>query len=154
MSIKQVFFGFIANVAIIGNAFAVEVCAKTGTYVGILKVNVDGDNYQINNDQKQWMVNYNYKTITGLAACNEIDGTFATPATNLVTSYADSGQNCWCKMEPVSDFGYETGIVSYWVFLSNEYDDTNACDAACTEHCATAMADNQVFRSGVFNSLW
>ena len=155
MNIKRsLFAGLLSSVMLVGNACAVEVCAKSGTYIGILKIDTNGESFEINPDNKQWKVNYDYKTITGLAACNEIGGAFANPTTDLITSYADSGTNCWCKMEPVFDYGYDTGIVSYWVFLRNDYDSPDACNNACTEHCASAMSFDSDFRRGIFNSLW
>lgn len=153
MKIKNFIFGVFAFIAMIDSVSALNICAKTGTYVAVLKINVNGDSYQTNNDQKHWRVDYNYKTLTGLAACNEIPGTYATATTNLSTSSADSGQHCWCKMEPVSEYGYDTGLASYWVYL-NEYDDADSCATGCTNGCALAMKDNSVFRSGIFNSLW
>ena len=61
----------------ITTSYAITICAKTGTYVGVLRKNVNGTVANVTNTltKKQWAVTYNYKTITGYAACNEISGT-------------------------------------------------------------------------------
>ena len=142
--------------------YAYTICAKNGTYVGVLRKNVNGTVADVTNTstKKQWAVEYNYKTITGYAACNEISGTANTPQTNLYTNAGDAGQYCWCEMWPIYDdddttnYHYETGITSYWVFL-NTYSDSATCASSCTSACANAMANNtNGFRSAVFESVW
>ena len=147
-------------------AYGVSVCAKTNTYVGILKKNITGTTGGSSNDGKIWYVDFDYgnnttKRITGLAACNEISGTYATPQTNLYTSSADAGEQCWCKMEPVLTYGQETGITSYWMFLKTFGDATscasggNGVDAdSCATACMNAVKTNTVFRSAMYESVW
>jgi hypothetical protein len=136
----------------------VTVCAKNGTYVGLLKKNVTGSTGGYSNDGKIWYVDFDYgnnttRRITGLAACNEISGTVATPRTNLYTSASDSGEYCWCKMEPVYSYGIETGITSYWIFLDT-YADATTCASSCTNACMNAVKTNTTFRSGMYESVW
>ncbi len=143
-------------------SYAYTICAKTKTYVGVLRKNVDGTVADVTNTstKKQWAVEYNYKTITGYAACNEISGTVNTPKTNLYTNAIDAGQYCWCEMWPIYDdddttnYHYESGITSYWVFLA-DYSTAASCASSCTSACANAMANNtNGFRSAVFESVW
>ena len=143
-------------------SYAYTICAKTDTYVGVLRKNVNGTVADVTNTstKKQWAVEYNYKTITGYAACNEISGTVNTPQTNLYTNAIDAGQYCWCEMWPIYDdddttnYHYETGITSYWVFLA-DYSTAASCASSCTSACANAMANNtNGFRSAVFESVW
>ena len=134
-------------------ADAATVCVKPNTFVGILKKNVAGTSGESSNDGKIWRVVFDYKTITGLAACNEIDGTYATALTNLYTSSTDSGPKCWCKMEPVLAYGTETGLASYWVFLET-MSDASTCATGCAAACMNAVKSDTTFRSGMFESVW
>ena len=144
-------------------AYGVSVCAKSNTYVGILKKNITGTTGGSSNDGKIWYVDFDYgnnttKRITGLAACNEVSGTYATPQTNLYTSSADAGEQCWCKMEPVyvensNIYTRETGITSYWMFLETAADATT-CASTCANDCMNAVKSNSVFRSAMYESVW
>ena len=120
---KKLLLTSIAVMAIgVTDANALNTCMKTGTYVGIVKKNVNGTSSEHVDATKIWKVVYNYDTITGLAACNGISGTYGNPQTNLYTSSGDSGVYCWCKMEPVPAYNKTTGITSYWVFFNNYTD--------------------------------
>ena len=139
-------------------ATAVTVCAKNNTYVGILKKNVQGSTGSSSVDGKKWYVDFDYgnnttKRVTGIAACNEVSGTYATPQTNLYTSSVDAGEYCWCKMEPVYSYGVETGITSYWIFLSTQTDATT-CASNCANDCMSAVKTNTTFRSAMYESVW
>ena len=136
------------------SSFAVvTTCAKTGTYVGILKKNVSGTSTDSDSTTKAWRVVYSYKTITGLAACNDVSGTSGVAKTNLYTNASDVGVNCWCKMGPASTYNTTTGITSYWVNLSAMANEST-CASTCASSCATAMSSNQTFRSAVFEAVW
>jgi len=152
------------------SAFGATLCAKDGTYIGILRKSVDGNgSYNSAVDKKIWKVEFNYKTITGLAACNGISGTFGTANTTLNTSASDTGVYCWCKMEPVADtlLGTTaiTGIASYWTFLQT-YASSATCastaNTGCTAACSNAVANNSWatlgnntgFRSKLFEAIW
>lgn len=152
-------------------ALGVTVCAKNKTYIGILKKDISGTSGTSSNNDKIWAVNFNYtdnvtKTVTGIAACNEVSGTYATPQTNLYTSSADSGEQCWCKMKPVyiensQTYRYKTGITSYWMFLKT-FGDATSCasggtgtDAdSCATACMNAVKTNTAFRSAMYESVW
>jgi len=151
---KKVLLTSIAVMAVgITGASALNTCMKTGTFIGILKKNVNGSSSEHVDATKIWKVVYNYGTITGLAACNDISGTVGTPQTNLFTNAADVGRYCWCKMEPVSAYNKTTGITSYWVFL-NGYTDASTCASTCTGACKNAMSSDATFRSSVFEAVW
>lgn len=151
----------ILSILCITTSYGYTICAKSGTYVGVVRKGVNGTVANVTNTstKKQWVVEYDYKTITGYAACNEISGTANTPQTNLYTSAGDAGQYCWCEMWPIYDdddttnYHYETGITSYWVYL-NDYSTPASCASSCTSACASAMATNQTFRSAVFEAVW
>ena len=139
-------------------AYGVDVCVKNNTYISILKNNVDGTPTADDNN-KVWRVVFDYKTITGDAACNDISGTVKSPITNLYTDAEDSGPNCWCRMWPITSYGYETGPSSYWILLQT-YTGASAetdCENGCTTACANAVATNtnpSGFRDAVFESMW
>lgn len=154
------------------SVFGATVCARNGTYISILRKDVNGTSGECTNSintqdptdkTKTWKIVYDYKTITGYAACNTISGTYARAKTNLYTTPSDEGTHCWCKMEPVSTYGYTTGIVSYWVYL-NTFEDstaclgnTNSCNSntnGCTAACMNAMKNDNTFRGAVFESIW
>lgn len=136
-----------------GTAYGYTTCMRNNTYLGIFKKNVDGTSSTYENSTKVWKVIYDYITLTGYASCNEISGTSNTPKTNLVTGAADQGIYCWCQMWPIEYYGYETGPSSYWIYLDS-YASESACASECTSACATAMKDNDTFRTAVFESMW
>ena len=147
---------------VLTNAGAYTICGKTNTFVGAVRKNVNGTVVDVTNTatKKQWAVAYDYKTITGYAACNEISGTVGSPKTNLYTTAQDAGQYCWCEMWPIYDdddttnYHYETGMSSWWVLLST-YSNSSDCASGCTSACANAMANNtNSFRSAVFEAVW
>lgn len=142
-----------AILVLMNQAFGITLCAKNNTYVGILKKDVAGLSGESTNDGKKWKIDFGYKIITGIAACNEVSGTYATPLTNLYTSSGDAGDKCWCKMEPVLSYGYETGITSHWMFLST-YSDASSCASSCTAACMNAVKSDTVFRSAMYESVW
>ncbi len=150
---KKIFTLFIFGTLIVGPVFGITICAKNNTYVGVLKKNVAGQSSEYNNTGKIWKIDYGYKVVTGIAACNEITGTRGVAKTNLFTSATDAGEQCWCKMEPVTAYGYEAGITSYWVFF-NTYADASTCASSCTEACMNAMKSDTSFRSAVFEAVW
>ena len=144
------------------NVYAYTICGKNNTYVGVVRKNVNGTVLNVTNNasKKQWAVEYDYKTITGYAACNEITGTAGAPKTNLYTTAADAGQYCWCEMWPIYDdsdatnYHYETGLTSWWVYLS-DFSNASSCASGCASACANAMAnDTNGFRSAVFEAVW
>lgn len=135
-------------------AHAVTTCLRTNAYVGIFKKSVDSTTTPVTDStNKTWKIIFDYATITGLAACNEISGTANTPTTNLVTNAADEGPHCWCEMWPVEDYGYESGPTSYWIYLQ-AYANASTCASSCTSACATAVATDDTFRSAMFESMW
>ena len=144
----------IAGIVIIGtSAYGFTTCARNNSYIGIFKKNVDGTSKQTDSTNKTWKVVFDYMTITGFASCNDISGTANTPKTNLVTGAADTGIHCWCEMWPVTDYGYETGPTSYWIYLQS-YGSDSTCATSCTDACATAVKDDDTFRTAVFESMW
>ena len=161
---KKIFIIFLFCVSIINQTFGVTLCAKKGTYIGILRKSINGNTAECTNSvdaqdstikTKTWKIDYGYKTITGYAACNTISGTYATSTTNLYTTPSDEGIHCWCKMEPVEAYGYETGIASYWV-LNKSYADETSCAAGCATQCATDMAatPTSTFRNAILEAIW
>lgn len=134
-------------------AYGFTTCARNNSYIGIFKKNVDGTSKQSDSTDKIWKVVFDYTTLTGYASCNDISGTANTPKTNLVTGAADTGVHCWCEMWPVTDYGYESGPTSYWMYLKS-YSTDSACATSCTEDCATAVKDDDTFRTAMFESMW
>ena len=158
---KKIITIMIMAIISISGTYGYTICAKDNTFVGVLRKNVNGTVIDVTDTggKKQWVVEYNYKTITGCAACNEISGSVGVPQTNLYTNAGDAGRYFWCQMWPVYDdddttnYHYETGITSYWVYL-DDYGTAADCASDCTSDCASAMATNRAFRSAVFESVW
>ena len=140
-------------------AFGIDVCVKNNTMIMILKNDVNGTPTG-DDANKVWKVVFDYKTITGDAACNDVSGTVKTPVTNLYTDAEDSGTYCWCRMWPIVSYGYETGPSSYWMLLK-QYSTDALCESgdtntdACATACAKAFAnDTNGFRTAMFESMW
>lgn len=134
-------------------AGAITTCAPTGTYIGILKKNVAGTSGDYTDATKEWQVVFDYTTITGNAACNQISGTYAVPKTNLYTNAGDEGIHCWCQMWPSSYYNKTTGLTSYWMYLTS-YPDSTTCASTCTSACKTAVMSDTTFRGAMFESVW
>ena len=155
---KKLLVVFLSLVPVV--ALGTTVCAVNNSYIAVFKKTITTGSVDEHDDtNKTWQVtmtasNYS-KTVTGIAACNEVSGTVNSPKTNLYTTTTDVGPNCWCKMEPVEAYGYETGIASYWV-LNNVYADAGTCASSCATKCATDMAaaPTSTFRSFVFEAIW
>lgn len=150
---KKIVAAVTLGVFVTGFAGAATVCARNNTFVGVLRKNVAGTTGASDATEKVWRVDYDYTTISGLAACNEITGTKGVPQTNLITNNIDEGMYCWCKMEPVSAYNMEVGITSYWVFLK-EFAGADACASSCASDCMQAMQSDTSFRSAVFEAVW
>lgn len=150
---KKVIMIMVAIMMTGAGAYGFTTCARNNSYIGIFKKNVDGTSKQVDSTNKTWKVVFDYMTITGLASCNDISGTANTPKTNLVTAAADTGIHCWCEMWPVTDYGYESGPTSYWMYLQ-AYGSDSTCASSCTDACASAVKDDDTFRTAVFESMW
>jgi len=132
---KRILFIIIAFIGGITSGYAREICVKTNTYIGTLRAGVGTYEYNPDSTIKSWKVEFDFdnnhtvdQTITGLASCNGISGTYGVVNTGLFTDAVDVGTKCWCKMEPVKDAvldtysangEYATGITSYWVYLKD-----------------------------------
>ena len=161
MKIKIPILCIVIGSSIAINGYALNICMKTGSYVGVLKKSINGTNVVYDANKKIWGATYDYtavngnanKLITGIAACNDVSGTVNTATTNLVTTQNDVGSNCWCMMWPVSEYGTYMGITSWWVMHSS-FVDATACASGCAAACANSMANNtNGFRSAVFDSV-
>ena len=135
------------------SAYGFTTCVRNNSYVGVFKKGEDGTSKQTDTTNKTWKVVFDYTTLMGYASCNDISGTANTPKTNLVTGTEDTGTQCWCEMWPVTDYGYETGPTSYWIYLQ-AYGSSEACATSCTDACATAVKDDDTFRGAMFESMW
>ena len=165
---KKISILFAVMTMLVGQAFAVTMCVKNNTYIGVLRKNVNGSVTDVTNDttvgseKKQWKITFDYKSITGYAACNEISGSFGVAQTNLYTDASNVGQYCWCQMFPIyesgsADYDSESGASSFWVYLK-EFTGGSAvsdCASSCTSACANAIANNtDGFRSAIFEAVW
>ena len=178
---KRILFTILFGIICACTASATEVCVKSDSFVGTLRAGA-GIPANPNNDTKAWRVDFNFsdgatQTITGVAACNGIEGTYGEANTGLFTDASDTGTKCWCKMEPVVDEYLETtkytGITSYWVYLKDygAYTETNenlcaSGDAttdvpSCTAECARMFSNdaqildgNSGFQQKIFEAIW
>lgn len=156
---KKISLFMIIQALVISSSYGVSMCVKNNVSITVVRKDITGTVSDVNNTKKQWKINFDGKVVTGYAACNEIEGTYGNPQTNLETDATNAGQHCWCEMWPIRDpddldtYDYETGMTSYWVYL-DEYNTPANCGASCTNACATAMATNATFRSAVLESVW
>ena len=77
---------------------AEQVCVKDGTYIGLLKknTNVSSDSdIEYSSANKEWKINFDYKTITGIASCYSTSGTFGTKNESFAGTTTSTGQYCW-----------------------------------------------------------
>lgn len=177
---KRILFTILAGIICVCTASATEVCIKSYSFVGTLRAGAGTPTYKSDTSIKAWKVEFDFdnnstidQTITGVAACNGIEGTYGEANTGLFTDASDTGTKCWCKMEPVVDstFGTTkyTGITSYWVYLKDygTYTETNEnlCasgdDNGCAAECARmfsndaqALGDNKNFQQKIFEAIW
>ena len=128
------------------SAQAENVCVKDGTYIGLLKKNVNAvsdSDIEYSSANKEWKINFDYKTITGIASCYNTSGSFGTETSSFALTTTTTGQYCWCKMEPVANYNHYTGMASFYVYLKNYSNNTDcAADDGCAKECAYAIAYN------------
>jgi len=147
----------IAGLLFCVNGYGFDTCMHGNSYLLILRPEVDGTSSRFDPATKEWEVVFNYITLTGFAACNEISGTANTPTTNLVTNALDEGPNCWCQMWPVENYDHETGPSSYWMYLDAGYTTAAQCSdstTGCAKACADAVREDDTFRTAMFESMW
>ena len=118
----------------------------------ILDPSVDGTGYSNNATNATWSVtfanNANGGTVSGIASCNSLSGTYATAYpeyNNQITQGETSGANCWCRMT--------SPVRSAWVF--EELDDSvSKCSGLCAFRCArNAQEDDYItFRRAYYDS--
>lgn len=98
--------------------------------------------------------NSSYRTITGMATCNEIATNTAGDTvsqgganTHLRASNADVGTRCWCSL---------TGPVTTWWVYNREFSDDDACLAGCASDCANAIKNNSnnFLTNGIYGAIW
>ena len=162
---KRILFLLMALTMYDTSVYGTNLCVRNGAYVGVLYKDVNGTgSYNSDTTKKTWKVVFDYKTITGLAACNMFSGTRGQPKTNLYTNASDEGVHCWCKMEPVTDTVLNTdattGLASYWVY-AYQASTENDCATNCASTCANWIANNNKvdsnddgFRVNLFEAIW
>ena len=130
--------------------------AGTGTFVA---------GNPVPNQQATWSVtwpasvanNFAGGTAYGEIMCNNVQGTWRTPATTSQMNNANwntPGQYCWCGMKNIYN-GNENVPVSnnVWVFAYSsdvQYTTINACYANCAKRCGQKVYDDMLFTQSVF----
>lgn len=133
---------------------------------GQLDASVNGENYcyyNIDGSNKyesgckvskpgDWGVKFSYGTVSGVSACSDLSGSYATESGNqqrvesAYTSKATSnptGKNCYCKMTNPSS--------ARWVFGSS-LSDASDCALNCPNYCAAYVRNYAGFRGAVFGA--
>lgn len=146
-----------------GAAYGATTCIHNQTPVFIIKKSVDPTSVSSDADSMTFSLrfdydlvpnNSSYRTLDGMATCNEISTDTAgdnvvlgAANTHLRASNADVGTMCWCQL---------TGpITSWWVYL-RQYSDDASCASSCARDCASAIRENtDNFRTnGVYLAIW
>ena len=115
----------------------------------ILDPSVPGDNYTEDKATKTWTTTFSYGTVSGIATCNDVPGTYARaypyPEYNFDKNHeSGEGVYCWCRMTyPVR---------SAWV-SDGERSSASDCDSRCAYYCGDNVQRNSYFRGGVFGSV-
>ena len=106
---------------------------------------VNGSTY--NQTEATWTVPFPSYTISGIASCNDISGTYAQPYSgnqnNITAGYQTDQLQCWCRMT--------TPVRSAWVFL-NTRTSTSECVSACARFCGIGFRDSAYFRQPFFTT--
>ena len=111
----------------------------------ILDPSVAGTNHTGNTTESTWSVTFPNYTISGIASCNNIDGTWATAYSgnqnNITMGYQENQPNCWCRMlNPVR---------SLWIFATSG----SGCSYSCAELCGRYSEDaHQAFRTAMYRT--
>ena len=122
------------------------LCFRDSTSI-ILDPSVDGTNYTSSAANATWSVTFPNYTISGIASCNSLSGTYgsASPEYNnqITAGYQDGQSNCWCRMMgPVR---------SAWVFYRT-FSSASECASECADYCGYFVRGNANVRGGVFGS--
>ena len=116
----------------------------------ILDPSVDGSNHTQDTTNATWSTtfpnNANGGTVSGIASCNSISGTWgqAYPEyNNQITQGYQSGQgNCWCRMT--------SPVRSAWAYLYTY--PASDCATTCATGCSYTLHNNIEFRNTLFDS--
>ena len=93
-----------------------------------------------------WSVTFPDYTVSGIASCNSLNGTYATAYpeyNNQITQGETSGAECWCRMT--------SPVRSAWVF-SITGSSASDCAAGCADYCGRRVLSDTSFRGGTFGS--
>ena len=128
-------------------ANATTMCMTSDSTSIILDPSVDGTNYTSSAANATWSVTFPDYTVSGIASCNSLSGTFGTASpeyNNQITAgYQDGQSNCWCRMMgPVR---------SAWVFYRT-FSSASECASECADYCGYFVRGNANVRGGVFGS--
>ena len=121
---------------------------KTTTAI-ILDPSVPGNENGNTSTQEDatWTTTFPYGTISGIASCNNIEGTWgvAHPQYNdqITQGYQDGAVHCWCRMtspaRSAGVAGFSDGTASY-------------CATQCANYCGRSIRDNTYFRTAMYGS--
>lgn len=146
-----------------GAAYGATTCIHNQTPVFVIKKSANPTSVSVNSDNMTFTLrfdydlvpnNSSYRTLDGMATCNEISTDTAgenvsqgSANTHLRASSADVGTMCWCQLSGP--------ITSWWVY-NRQYSDDETCMSNCARDCASAIRDNtNNFRTnGVYLAIW
>ena len=134
----SMFFGIFTII----NAHASIMCSTSDYVTLVLDPYINGTNFTYNAAAMTWQVVFPYGNVSGVAVCNDTNGT-SNVASNA-EQYDTGGVKCWCKMTHPA--------VSRWVF-NYSYSAAPDCAGECARRCATLGRFYSDFRSGVFGSV-
>ena len=121
--------------------------APRGRTAIILDPSVAGDDFTRDEEEKTWSTVFSYGTISGIASCNSIEGTYANAYSgnqnNIKPEYQNGQLNCWCRMT--------SPVRSAWVF-NTVRETASDCASRCANLCSYYIRINSEFRAGVFGA--
>ncbi len=161
--IKHIYAIPVAVIAVCSVAHGATTCIHNQTPVFVIQKsvtptsvssNASDNTFELRFDYDLMPGNSSYRTITGMATCNEIttdtsDGAISQGGANthLRASTADVGTRCWCQLSGP--------ITSWWVY-NREFSDDAACAAGCASDCANAIKNNtnNFLTNGIYRAIW
>lgn len=161
--IKQIISVPAILVAMCASAYSATTCIHNQTPVFVIQKSVAPTSATSNASEMTFEVrfdydlvpdNSSYRTLTGMATCNEISTdtsgnnvTQGSANTHLRASSADVGTQCWCSF---------TGPVTTWWVYNRGYSDDASCASGCASDCASAIKNNtnNFLTNGMYRAIW
>ena len=144
IKLSTLFISIIGAIVFITTTNATTMCVTDDMEQVILDPSV-GSESSSTPTSTTWQVNFPYGTVSGIATCNSISGSWgkAYSGNNNDIKQGTEGVYCWCRMT--------SPVRSAWVY-ADERSSASECASNCARNCGSTVQNNSNFRRSFFDS--